>query len=166
VLSARANSSRRLSNKRGRNDRLARIGPAPEGGVDLGEQRLAEAARQAGARQAEQVADLAQAHPLQRLPVLAAGAEQPHRRGGERLPRRRQVQAARRRRDAGEDRRALRRRRGGDADGVAERSDRPLQALQAGDRCRRSSAGSPALRAAPCPPRRPARTPAAARPAA
>ena len=90
-----------------RHDRLARIGTAAEGGVDLRQQRLAEAARQPGARQAEQVADLAQAHALQRLPVLAARAEQPDRRRRERLARRLEVGAARRRLDAGEDRRAL-----------------------------------------------------------
>ena len=113
-----------------RNDRVARIGSASEGGIDLGEQRLAEAARQAGARQAEQVADLAQAHSLQRLPVLAARAEQPHRRRSERPPRRSEVETARRRLDARQDRRSLRRRRRRDADGVAERSDRLLQAVQ------------------------------------
>ena len=41
---------------------------------------FAEAPRQPGARQAEQVAERAQAHALQRLPVLAPRAEQPDRR--------------------------------------------------------------------------------------
>ena len=94
-----------------RNDRLARVGTAAECRVELGEQRLAEAARQTGARQAEQVAELAQAHALQGFPMLAARAEQPHRRAPERLARGVEIEAARRRLDAGQHRRALRRSR-------------------------------------------------------
>jgi hypothetical protein len=64
---------------RGQDDGLARIGPLPERRIELDQHRLAEAARQPGARQAEQIAELGEAHALQRFPVLAAGAEQPHR---------------------------------------------------------------------------------------
>ena len=62
--------------------------------------------------------------------MLAARAEQPHRRRGERLPRGREIEAARRRLDARQHRRALRGRGDGDAHGVAERIDGALQALQ------------------------------------
>ena len=110
--------------------RLARIGPLPERGVDLDQHRFAEAARQPGARQAQQVAELAQAHALQGLPMLAAGAEQPDRRFLERLPRRREVEAARRRLHAREQRGTLRRRRGRHANGVAERAQRSIEASQ------------------------------------
>ena len=109
-------------------DGLARVGAAAEGGVDLGEQAFAEAPRQAGARQAEQVAELAQAHALQCFPMLAAGAEQPHRHlvqcaagGGK-------VGAMRRRLGAREHRRALRRGGARDAHRVAERLERIGQA--------------------------------------
>ena len=115
-----------------RDDRHARIGTAAEGRVDLGQQRLAEAPRQAGARQAEQVADGAQPHSLERFPVLATGAEQPHRRMGERRPRRREIETARRRIDPRQHRRTLRGGGDGDAQRVAERRERLLQALQQG----------------------------------
>ena len=114
-----------------RDDRLARIGATTEGGVELGKQRLAEAARQPGARQAEQIADLAQPHPLQRLPVLAPRTEQP-----DGTPSRAPAGSPRAsaqsggRIDAGEDGGALRRRCAGDGERVAERLDARAQALQ------------------------------------
>ena len=51
----------------------ARVGPDAARTVELVEQRLAEAPRQAAARQAAQIGQRAQAHALQRLPVLAPG---------------------------------------------------------------------------------------------
>ena len=61
-------------------DRLARIRRIATRTVEIGQQRGAEAPRQPGARQMPQVGELPQAHALQRFPVFAAGAEQPHRR--------------------------------------------------------------------------------------
>ena len=108
--------------RRRQDDGLARVGAAAEGAVELDQQAFAEAPRQAGARQVEQVVEAAQAHALQRLPMLAPGAEQPDRRRLEGEPGGGEVGALRRRLDPRQDRRALRRRRAGGVHAVAERA--------------------------------------------
>ena len=124
-----------------RHDPAARIGGGAERAVELVEQRRAETARQPGARQAQQIADAAQPHALQCVPVLPARAEQVHRQIGQPPAQRRLVGAMQRlgrcrrriavQADAARQPvRRLRRRRAGDADTVAERRERSAQALQ------------------------------------
>ena len=95
ALSARVNSSMRCSNTFRADDRLARIRRIATRTVEIGQQRGAEAPRQPGARQMPQVGELPQAHALQRFPVFAAGAEQPHRRIVEKASQRAEVAAVR-----------------------------------------------------------------------
>ena len=57
----------------------ARVRAVAQGPVQVVQQVLPKAPRQAGARQRAQVAQALQAHPLQRFPVLAARAQHPHR---------------------------------------------------------------------------------------
>ena len=117
----------------GQVDPQTRVGALAQGAVQLVEQGLAEAPRQACARQPAQVAQGAQAHAFQRLPVLAAGAEQPHRRRVEPARQRGQVgavQALARRCKPSQQGSALRGGRAGDLHTVAERCDGVAQALQ------------------------------------
>ena len=111
-------------------DGLARVGPGAQSAVQFMQQRFAEAARQPGARQAPQVTQRAQAHALQRLPMFAAGAEQPHRGGVQRSAKCGQVGAMPLPVHTRQQRGPLRR---GGADGVnavAQRRQRVVQALQ------------------------------------
>ena len=148
VVSARANSSSRLSNTGGSTIADTRIGHDAEARSSSFEQASPKRRADAGARHAAQVAQGAQAHALQRIPVRTAGTEQPDRRGLE-CPR---VTSDRHSEDdvhAREQRRAVRGRRA-DADAaMAERLQR------ASRRCsrlgaRRNSAGCPAPRGARC----------------
>ena len=108
----------------------ARVGLHAERTIELVQQMFAEAPRQAGARQAAQVAERTQPHALQRLPVFAAGAEQPHRRGLERLARRGEIRAMELPVHARQQRRPLRGGRTHGVDAVVQRAQCGMQALQ------------------------------------
>ena len=151
VVSARANSSSRLSNDGGSDDRLARVGPAAEA---RGRARRAGLRRSAapGRRAAGRAGRRACAGPCPAAPPSARG------RGRAATPARRRARARVAARSAqcgggstrASERRALRRRRAGAVHAVAERRERRVAGAAAGDRGRRSSAGSPAPRAARC----------------
>ena len=117
-------------------DPAARVGAIAECTIDFVEQRFAEAACEPAARHAAQIGQRAQAHALQRLPVLAPWAEHPHRRAVEPAPQGLEVGAVQRlaafvHRDAAcQQRRALRRGGAGDAHAMTERRKRRAQALQ------------------------------------